>query len=172
MVRLTGSTPRNSPCEVIISGRPTVVRSCSCKWMRRRSPPIPSLTGFPPTPISIRKNIPRQAIPTRLSSWALWPRRGKVKWITLTDNPDSYIPRFGWVRDGVIWAQLLDRTQDQLDLFFIDAKSGKAQKVLTESSPDAWINVTDDFTILKSGDRFLWSSWRDGHTHLYLYTFN
>jgi dipeptidyl-peptidase 4 len=97
---------------------------------------------------------------------------GKVKWITLSDNPDSYVPRFGWVRDGVIWAQLLNRTQDQLELFFIDAKSGKTQKVLTESSPDAWINVTDDFTILKSGDRFLWSSWRDGHTHLYLYTFN
>ena len=25
---------------------------------------------------------------------------------------------------------------------------------------------------LKSGDRFLWSSWRDGHTHLYLYSFD
>ena len=25
---------------------------------------------------------------------------------------------------------------------------------------------------MKSGDRFLWSSWRDGHTHLYLYSFD
>ena len=31
--------------------------------------------------------------------------------------------------------------------------------------------MNDDFRILKSGDRFLWSSWRDGHTHLYLYRF-
>src|SRR5208283_46431 len=43
---------------------------------------------------------------------------------------------------------------------------------LTESAPDAWVNVNDDFRILKSGDRFLWTSWRDGHTHIYLYSFN
>jgi dipeptidyl-peptidase 4 len=97
---------------------------------------------------------------------------GKVKWINLTDNTDTYIPRFGWVRDGVVWAQLLNRSQDQLELYFIDTKSGRTQKVLSETSPDAWVPVTDDFTILKSGDRFLWSSWRDGHTQLYLYTFN
>ncbi len=34
------------------------------------------------------------------------------------------------------------------------------------------MNVNDDFRILKSGDRFLWTSWRDGHTHIYLYSFN
>jgi len=44
--------------------------------------------------------------------------------------------------------------------------------VLTESAPDAWVNVNDDFRILKSGDRFLWTSWRDGYTHIYLYSFN
>jgi len=59
-----------------------------------------------------------------------------------------------------------------MDLYFIDAKSGKSRKVLTESAPDAWVNVNDDFRILKSGDRFLWTSWRDGHTHIYLYSFN
>jgi dipeptidyl-peptidase-4 len=44
--------------------------------------------------------------------------------------------------------------------------------MLTESAPDAWVNVNDDFRVLKSGDRFLWTSWRDGHTHIYLYSFN
>jgi hypothetical protein len=41
-------------------------------------------------------------------------------------------------------------------LYFVDAKSGKSMKVLTETAPNAWINVNDDFRILKSGDRFLW----------------
>jgi dipeptidyl-peptidase-4 len=59
-----------------------------------------------------------------------------------------------------------------MDLYFIDTKSGRTRKVLTESDPDAWVNVNDDFRILKSGDRFLWTSWRDGHTHIYLYSFN
>ncbi|MGA2200680.1 MAG: DPP IV N-terminal domain-containing protein [Terriglobales bacterium] len=97
---------------------------------------------------------------------------GKVRWIKLTDNDDTYVPRFGWIREGWAWAEVLNRKQDVLDLYFIDAKSGKSRKVLTESAPDAWVNVNDDFRILKSGDRFLWTSWRDGHTHIYLYSFN
>jgi dipeptidyl-peptidase-4 len=59
-----------------------------------------------------------------------------------------------------------------MGLYFIDAKSGRSRKVLTESIPDAWVNVNDDFRVLKSGDRFLWTSWRDGYTHIYLYSFN
>src|SRR5262249_49596882 len=96
---------------------------------------------------------------------------GKTKWITLTDNKDIYIPRFGWVRDGVAWAMLLNRAQNQLDLYFIDVESGKTRRVLSERD-EAWIEIDDNFKILKSGDKFIWSSWRDGHTHLYLYSFD
>jgi len=103
---------------------------------------------------------------------------GKVKWITPfpdSDAPNVYLPRFGWVNPSVVWAQVLNRRQDQIDLYFIDVNSGHTRKVLSETS-DAWINVTDDFRILKSGangpSRFLWTSWRDGHTHIYLYSFN
>ena len=98
--------------------------------------------------------------------------KGKTRWISLTSDEDTYIPRFGWVRDGVLWAEVLNRNQDRLDLYFVDAKSGKSRIVLRETSPEAWVNVNDDFKALKSGDRFLWSSWRDGHTHLYLYSFD
>lgn len=97
---------------------------------------------------------------------------GTMKWLSLTENPDTYISRFGWVRDGVLWAEVLNRTQDTMDLYFADAHSGKSRKVLTETTPDGWVNVNDDLRVLKSGDRFVWSSWRDGHTHLYLYSFD
>jgi dipeptidyl-peptidase-4 len=97
---------------------------------------------------------------------------GKVRWIKLTDDDDTYVPRFGWIREGWAWAEVLNRKQDVMDLYFIDAKSGKSRKVLSESAPDAWVNVNDDFRILNSGDRFLWTSWRDGHTHIYLYSFS
>jgi dipeptidyl-peptidase-4 len=96
---------------------------------------------------------------------------GEVKWIRLTDNADTYIPRFGWVNDGVIWAMLLNRAQDQLDLYFIDAASGKSRRVLSEHD-DAWIEIDDNFKMLGASGRFIWSSWRDGHTHLYLYSFD
>jgi dipeptidyl-peptidase-4 len=97
---------------------------------------------------------------------------GKVRWLKLTDDDDTYVPRFGWIREGWAWAEVLNRKQDVMDLYFVDTKSGRSRKVLTESAPDAWVNVNDDFRILKSGDRFLWTSWRDGHTHIHLYSFN
>ena len=97
---------------------------------------------------------------------------GKPKWIALTNDQDIYIPRFGWVRDGLLWAEALNRAQTNLDLYFIDARSGRSRKVLTEADPDGWVWVNDDFKILKSGDRFTWASWRDGTTQLYLYSFD
>ncbi|MGA8154440.1 MAG: alpha/beta fold hydrolase [Terriglobales bacterium] len=97
---------------------------------------------------------------------------GGTKWISLTRDSDIYIPRFGWVRDGVLWAEVLNRAQDKLDLYFVDAHSGRSRKVLTETAPDAWVYVNDDFHVLKSGDRFTWQSWRDGTTQLYLYSFD
>jgi dipeptidyl-peptidase-4 len=97
---------------------------------------------------------------------------GDIKWITLTDDPDTYIPRFGWLLDGALWAEAMNRAQDRMDLYFSDAHTGRSRKVLTETTPNAWINVNDDMTILASGDRFLWSSWRDGTAQIYLYSFD
>ena len=97
---------------------------------------------------------------------------GKPRWIKLTDDDDTYVPRFGWIREEWAWAEVLNRKQDVMDLYFINTKSGNSRKVLTESSPEAWVNVNDDFRILKSSSSFLWTSWGDGHTHIYLYSFN
>jgi dipeptidyl-peptidase 4 len=98
---------------------------------------------------------------------------GKIHWIKLTDDEDTYIPRFGWVRDGVFWAEVLNRTQDEADLYFVDAKSGKSRLVLKETTPGAWIDFEHlEPRFLKSNGRFLWPSWRDGNMHLYLYSFD
>lgn len=97
---------------------------------------------------------------------------GKPRWISLTKDTNTYIPRFGWIREGLLWAEVLNRAQDSMELYFIDAHSGKSSRVLAETAKDGWVNVNDDFQILGSGDRFLWSSWRDGHTQLYLYSFD
>jgi dipeptidyl-peptidase-4 len=98
---------------------------------------------------------------------------GKVRWISLTKDAESYIPRFGWVRDGVIWAEVLNRNEDKMDLYFVDAKSGKSRIVLTETTPGAWIDFEHvEVRFLKSSGAFLWPSWRDGNMHLYFYSFD
>ncbi|MGB8886940.1 MAG: alpha/beta fold hydrolase [Candidatus Korobacteraceae bacterium] len=108
---------------------------------------------------------------------------GKTRWITvnngktgslaLGNDPDVLIPRFGWVRKGLIWAMALNRVQDRLDLYFVDTDNGQSQLIMTEST-DAWIDMHPevDFKILDSGDGYLWTSWRDGHNHIYLYYFD
>jgi dipeptidyl-peptidase-4 len=108
---------------------------------------------------------------------------GRVKWLSagggragdlpLGNDPNVLIPRFGWVREGLLWAMALDRLQNRLDIYFIDTQSGKSQRVLSESS-DAWIDMHPEvaFELLPSGERFLWTSWRDGHYHIYLYQFD
>ncbi|MGA9207256.1 MAG: DPP IV N-terminal domain-containing protein, partial [Terriglobales bacterium] len=106
---------------------------------------------------------------------------GKIRWIKVQidpgDNPsgppqlhEPYIPRFGWVRPGIAWVEVLNRAQDRLDLYFVAVEANAARLVLSERSP-TWVEVNDNFTVIGQ-DRFLWTSWRDGHTHLYLYSFN
>ena len=106
---------------------------------------------------------------------------GKIKWISagtgndvpLSDSPDALVPRFGWVRDGVLWAIALNRLQNRLDLYLVDVKNSKWALMMTETT-DAWIDMHPqvDFQTLTSGDRYLWTSWRDGHNHIYLYQFD
>jgi dipeptidyl-peptidase-4 len=99
--------------------------------------------------------------------------KGKVRWISLTNDEEAYIPRFGWVGDGVVWAEVLNRNQDKMDLYFVDAKSGKSRIVLTETTPGAWIDFDHvEVRFLKSSGGFLWPSWRNGNMDLYLYSFD
>lgn len=99
--------------------------------------------------------------------------KGKVRWLSLTSDEDTYIPRFGWVKEGVVWAEVLNRTQDKMDLYFVDAKTGKSRVVLTEDTPGAWIDFDHvEVRFLKSSGQFVWPSWRDGNMHLYLYSFD
>ena len=99
--------------------------------------------------------------------------KGKVRWLSLTSDEDTYVPRFGWVREGVIWAEVLNRTEDKMDLYFVDAKTGKSRIVLTESTPGAWIDFErNEVRFLPSSSQFLWPSWRDGNMHLYLYSYD
>ena len=99
--------------------------------------------------------------------------KGKVRWLSLTSDAEAYIPRFGWVRDGVIWAEVLNRPEDKIDLYFVDAKSGKSRIVLSESEPGAWFDFDRvEVRFLKTKPQILWPSWRDGNMHIYLYSYD
>jgi dipeptidyl-peptidase-4 len=83
---------------------------------------------------------------------------------------DDYIPRFGWLDSHHVWIEVLRRDHRHLELFFADTETGAIRSVLKEAA-NKFFDETYDAWFLKDG-QFLWSSWRDGNTHLYLYHYN
>ena len=138
--------------------------------MNEKAVPSYPITDYIPTQVTVSQTkYPKPGDPNpEVRLGVVGADGGKTKWLNLPNTTDAYIPRFGWVRDGLLYAFVLNRAQNKLELNFIDAKSGRSQIVLTETS-DAWIEINDSFRFTDDGQRLLWTSWRDGHTHIYLY---
>jgi dipeptidyl-peptidase-4 len=90
---------------------------------------------------------------------------GRVK-ADLGSNPDYYLARVDWAKDGrSLYVQRLSRDQKRLDLLRIDPATGLSTLLFSETSP-TWVNLTDNFKPLKDGS-LIWSSERSGFSHLY-----
>lgn len=81
---------------------------------------------------------------------------------------DFYIPRITWTQDAdILSAQFLNRHQNQLDLWAINANSTMSKLLLSEVDK-AYVDVTDNLTFLDNNS-FLWTSEKDGYNHIYHY---
>jgi dipeptidyl-peptidase 4 len=95
---------------------------------------------------------------------------GKTTWADLDKSAYEYIIRVNWLPDSKqVCVRTLNRLQTELDLYFVDRISGKAQHILKDTN-EGWINESDDLYFLKDGKHFIMSSERDGYEHLYLFT--
>ncbi len=92
---------------------------------------------------------------------------GVTHFVDPSAMPCEYILGVTWKPDAsAVAVQVTNRRQTRLDLYSVDRATGAAALVL--SDPDeAWVDH-HELQLLADG-RFLWSSERDGHTHLYLY---
>lgn len=79
-----------------------------------------------------------------------------------------YIPRIKWTNDpDILSAQVLNRHQNNLELFFYHVDEAKAEVVLHEEDK-AYIDITDNLTFLDDNS-FIWTSEQDGYNHIYHY---
>jgi dipeptidyl-peptidase-4 len=86
----------------------------------------------------------------------------------LGTNTDFYLARVAWSKDSAtFYVQRLSRDQKRLDLLACDPASGACKAILSQTSSH-WVELSNDFKPLKSGD-FLWSSEQSGNRHIYLY---
>ncbi|NNK88047.1 MAG: S9 family peptidase [Flavobacteriaceae bacterium] len=84
---------------------------------------------------------------------------------------DFYIPRIQWTKDpDILSAQYMNRYQNELDLWMINADNMSSDLVLAERD-DAYIDVTFNLTFLEDNS-FIWTSEADGFNHIYHYRLN
>ena len=89
----------------------------------------------------------------------------RIKWVKLDSY--EYVCRVKWHPDNKRFAlQTMNRAQTELDLFYIDRKTGKNLGRVLHETDEGWVNINDDLYFLESGD-FLWQSERDEYAHLY-----
>jgi dipeptidyl-peptidase 4 len=97
-------------------------------------------------------------------------RSDHINWMKLPlAAGEDYVPRFGWVNARTLWIETLTRDHKHRRLYFADVSNGRTQLVLEETDAK-FFDESYDVTI--SGPNILWTSWRDGHTQIYLYNFN
>ncbi len=81
--------------------------------------------------------------------------------------PDDYLARVGW-SGARLAVQCQSRNQQSLFLdFYTPGSPGRT--TMLEEQADTWVNLHDNFNAI-DGDRFLWTSEREGNAQLYLYS--
>ena len=92
---------------------------------------------------------------------------GTITWLDLPGDPrDDYLPWMAWAGERELLVQRMNRSQNQTDVLLADAVTGAARSLFIERD-SAWVDLVDEVPRLEVGDRFLWTSERDGWRHLY-----
>ena len=103
----------------------------------------------------------------------------KTKWMNIPGDPSqNYLVRMEFIPNtNDLLIQQLNRKQNQIKLYMVDALKGSA-KIIYEESDEAWVDLfqlgntyaidyTNDFSFLKESNSILWASEKDGWRHLY-----
>lgn len=106
-------------------------------------------------------------------------QNGSTVWLEMKDTTEEYIPRIYWTSDPNSLAVLtLNRKQNDARLYFYDVRTGDRRLVMRETAK-TFVDVYDffagiqDFMSFPEGIReFFWLSDRDGHQHIYRYSYD
>jgi len=82
---------------------------------------------------------------------------------------DMYIPRVKWTKDpNKLCVFKMNRHQNHLELFLVDAKRGSTNLLLEEKNK-YYIDITDDLDFLDDGRHFIWTDETSGYKQVYVY---
>ncbi len=94
----------------------------------------------------------------------------KTIWLDLGDVTDRYFSNISWDPDGkTLYLFELNRLQNHCTLDAYCTESGKKIKTLYTEDSDKYVEPLHPITFLPWDDsQFIYWSWKDGYTHLYL----
>ncbi|HEY0788423.1 MAG TPA: DPP IV N-terminal domain-containing protein, partial [Thermoanaerobaculia bacterium] len=138
--------------------------------LRLDESPVPSFTVVDDIPYHLELetfHYPKAGDPNPLPSLRILPVEGGA---TVEADLESYTPAdlliagVSWKEDSsAVALQVQNRVQTWLDLVMVDAVSGRARRLLRETTP-AWVDVLGDPVWLSDGG-FLWLSEKGGYQH-------
>jgi len=135
-------------------------------------PQFPITDWIPAHAVVDMQRYPQPGDPNPAVRVGIVPAKGggtKFIEVPFSAGNDS-IPRFGWVDSETVYIEVLTRDNHNENLYFANVKSGKSRLVYANTDAN-YLDENYEITFLPHG-RFIASSWRDGHTHLYLYSFD
>jgi dipeptidyl-peptidase-4 len=95
----------------------------------------------------------------------------KTIFVSLGNDTDFYIPRIYWTKlPSTLMAMKMNRLQNTMQLFLINAENGQSQVIYTEKS-NTYIEVPEIF-FADDGKSFFITSDKDGYNHIYQYDYN
>ncbi len=107
-----------------------------------------------------------------VTAWVYDLPSGNTVQLDAGPEKDQYIPRLYWSHDSrnVILFRL-NRLQNKLDVLLADPNSGQSRVGWSESNK-YYVDITNNFYLLKDNKHFLWLSERDGYNHIWRFTFD
>lgn len=93
---------------------------------------------------------------------------GAPKWLKLDYGDEIYIARIFWWGNNRLGAEILNRSQTQLDIVAFDIATGDMTTILTEEN-DLWIDMRRRHLHTFDDGSFLLASERSGFNHIYYY---
>jgi dipeptidyl-peptidase-4 len=91
----------------------------------------------------------------------------KIVWLKVPgDSRNNYIPWMAWVGKDKVMLQHLNRLQNRNEVLLAEAMTGDVRTIFVDEDK-AWVEVDTDLTLYDKGNRFLFTSERDGWKHVY-----
>jgi dipeptidyl-peptidase-4 len=136
-------------------------------------PEYPIVDWIPDHSTVYRQRYPQPGDPNPKVRVGIIPATGgDTRWLDVPlSEENDYIPRFGWIDSRYVWIEVLSRDQQHVAMYFADADTGAIREAFSETE-QPFFGDTYDVDFLTRRGEFLWESWRDGHTHLYLYAYD